>query len=368
MEVYIIIIALLVVFSLVYDFNIKKQGSEGFYYLMLVLLVALAGFRGDIGSDTITYHSWFNSLPTDFVKAINYNRFEPLFVIVSVIIKRIFGSWLAAQIIYAFILNASLFWFIKKHTDFKFLAVLLYFISSFYFLNCEEMRQATGFAFILIGSKYIGASMYDWKYFLFVAIAIGFHYSSFLFLLLPFIPNVFDKKKWVLLSLVISSLAAIYIGNNFSEIVMSMDLFLGFTDFSHYTDSAYAEMGERTVMNYVNNITIKIIIPLVLYYIGTHGKSNFHNWFFISLLVSIGNLNMLIFYRYSHLLTIVSSIVLCRAFSAAYINISSFVIRLFLAFSLAITIYATIGLYMNYNTFLEGYFYENFIPYTTFTE
>ena len=162
MEVYIIIFALLVVLSLVYDFNVKKQGSDGFYYLMLALIVALVGFRGDIGSDTITYHSWFNSLPTDFVKAINYNRFEPLFVLVSVIIKWIFGSWMAAQIIYAFILNASVFWFIKKHTDFKFLAVLLYFISSFYFLNCEEMRQATGFAFVLMASEYLGKSKFNW--------------------------------------------------------------------------------------------------------------------------------------------------------------------------------------------------------------
>lgn len=369
MEVYIIIFALLVVLSLVYDFNVKKQGSDGFYYLMLALIVALAGFRGDIGSDTITYHSWFNSLPTDFVKAINYNRFEPLFVLVSVIIKWIFGSWMAAQIIYAFILNASVFWFIKKHTDFKFLAVLLYFISSFYFLNCEEMRQATGFAFVLMASEYLGKSKFNWKYFALILVATGFHYGSLFFILLPFLPNVFDKKILTFSILLLAYIAVGFLRNNFEYFAILLDTLLNTSTVSGYTDGSYVEMANRTIMNYINLLITNIVIPMCLFYIGKERSEHMYKWLFLSLIVSIGAIAMTLFYRYSHLLSIPSCVIICIACEKAFTkHSSSLFIKSFVILAVLINIYTAFSTYTRENDFLGISFSENFIPYTTFTE
>lgn len=369
MDVYIITIILLVVLTLVYDFSIKNKGSDGFYYLMLVLFVSLAGFRGDIGTDTITYHSWFNSLPTDFVKAINYNRFEPLFVIVTVIIKRLFGSWLAAQIIYAFILNASVFWFIKKHTDYKFLAVLLYFISSFYFLNCEEMRQATGFLFVLIASESLGKSKFNWKYFALILVATGFHYGSLFFILLPFLPNVFDKKLVTFSILLLAYIAVGVLRNNFEYYAIFLDALLNTSTVSGYSDGTYVEMANRTIINYINLMIITIAIPMCLYYIGKERSEQMHKWLLLSLIVSIGAIAMTLFYRYSHLLSIPSCVITCIACEKAFTKYSSsFIIKSFVILAVLIQIYSAISTYTTQNDFLDASFSDNFIPYTTYKE
>jgi hypothetical protein len=78
MTIYLLIILLLFVLSLSYDFRKSSDRKEGWENFILFVLVLLAGFRGDIGNDTMVYHNWYDSLATNPLIAVKEVRFEPL--------------------------------------------------------------------------------------------------------------------------------------------------------------------------------------------------------------------------------------------------------------------------------------------------
>lgn len=361
MTIYIIIILLLLFFSFAYDFRSSKRGKRTCEYIALVFLILIAGFRDDIGNDTMVYHQWYNFLSTNPTAALNASRFEPLFVLLCVFAKNLGLSWLSLQIIFAVWINYSIFSFIRRYTNASFLSLLLYFISVYYFLNCEEIRGAIAFCFVLTALPYIDKKNYL-RFIILVIIGCGFHYSNALYLILPFIPNLLTNKLRLAVILVISLFATTSLYTYFGVYSRLIDSFLGIETMSSYTDSDYLNASNKSISNIINIIITGVLFPVLCYYISRINEKSLDNIFIMYLLCTIGAIFLVIIYRFNHQLSIVSIIVLCRAINTASKS-SGFLPKIIIAMYFLIFIYASIGVYMNYNSFLDGYFYENFIPY-----
>lgn len=364
MIAYLFIIILLLCLSLKFDFKGTTKKRDSWGYFALVLLILLAGFRGDIGNDTIVYHRWYDFLSTNIGASIRDSRFEPLFVICCCLAKSIGCSWLVVQLLIAAWINYYMFSFIRRYCSMLFLPLLLYFISMFYFLNCEELRGAIGFGFILMGLPYIEQKNY-FKYFLMVLIGCGFHYGNALFIILPFIPNIFKSKILLVIVLGIGFIGANILQARFGMYAMLIDSFLGVDTVSSYADGDYTDASGKSIMNLINIFITGVFFPLLAYLISKQDNKSLEKIFIFYIFCIIGSMALPLFYRYNHQLAIVGNVTLCLALSTAF-KTKNILPKLVVVLCLLISIYGSISTYLTYNSFLDGYFYENFIPYTIY--
>ena len=364
MIVYVFIIFLLLILSFVYDFSKASKGKSGWGYIVLIILILLAGFRGDIGNDTMAYHRWYDSLSSNPILAIRDSRFEPLFVLLCSFARSINCSWLLVQLFLATWINCYIFSFIKKYGRLLFLPILLYFISVYYFLNCEEIRGAVSFGFVLISLPYIEKKKYL-KFILFVLLGCGFHYSCALFLILPFIPNMFKNKLLLSLVLIGGFWGAQILQAKFGVYALIIDNLLGIETVSSYVDSDYLDASGKSLKNLINIFITGVIFPLLSYSISKQKSESIRKAFTLYLLCVIGSMALPLFYRYNHQLSIINIVVLCMAISKALLTK-----RIFLKFTIALCFliftYVSLSVYLSYNSFLQGYFYDNFIPYSIY--
>lgn len=361
--IYYLIILLVFIFAIYYDFFKKKKNKQIAVLFVIILFVSLAGFRDNIGIDTETYRYWFNylSIHSGLIYCVTNNKMEPLFVIFNFYIKLLTGSWLISQFLHSLFINIIFLKFIKKHTDFFFTASLLYFLTVYYVLNCEEIRQSTSFAFTLIGINYLD-KLKNIKgyliYYICVLIAIGFHATSVIFLIIPFIPNLFNNKFYVLAFLFFTLIISSYFRDNINSLSQVLDITYLDEQVKIYSNSEYMERATRNINNYLSVGVIKLLIPIYsIYYSGINKKHLLPILLLLYLFFVTANLEVTIFYRFVHIFEIVSIVVLCiglqKAFSNRKLNIHKVLYMLFLL----ITIYSAIS------GIIHGSQNINYLPY-----
>ncbi len=366
MLIYILIIILIAILALVYDNKEYSKAKDRWFYVVLFILICLAGFRGDIGTDTIKYHNWFDSLPPLGQlsgQTLASTRFEPIFVILCSLCKSIYSEWLLPQLLFATFINCTILTFIKQNTSKVFLAVLLYFITTFYVLNCEEIRQALSFSFILIGFQWWNKKKSIWYYYIPAIIAIGFHSSAIVFLLLPFIPNLFEKPLYLVAScILVFVFAALFRDNMYVSVAFfGVDYFT--EQASHYSGSDYAIQATQSVINTINRIILGVALPMVFYFLSKNPKNNYYHLFLYYCFFFIANIQMTLFYRFVHLLQFIVIIVLMNGLATSRRNYKYLLILLLILYS-----YTSISNnILGYVSTLDQYRYELFIPYQVYT-
>jgi hypothetical protein len=234
-------------------------------------------------------------------------------------------------------------------------------ISTFYYLNCEEIRGAIAFGFVLISLPYLEKKQFV-KYLIMVLIGCGFHYSNAIFLILPIIPNIFKNKFILIIGLGFCFIGANILQAKFGVYALLIDGLLGVDTVSSYADGDYVDGSGKSLINLINIFITGVLLPLFALYISSQQNKTLSKIFFIYLLCIIGSMVLPLFYRFNHQLSIVCIVVLCRAInspSVPYKNLKKFI----LVMCFLIFVYGSISNYLIYNSFLNGYFYENFIPY-----
>lgn len=365
MQIYILIIILISLLALKYDGKEYSCAKNRWFYTVLLILIFLSGFRGDIGRDTIVYHNWFENLqPIDKLtwQTLNQIRFELLFTISCSICKYISDEWLFPQFLFSILINYPIFVFIKKNTTYCFLAVLLYFLTTFYVLNCEEIRQSISFSLILIGLLLWKSKSIYYYYFLAI-ISIGFHSSAIVFLFLPILPNLFTKPKALFISFIfIYILAALFRDNMYVAVA-----FLGvdyFTDQAYnYLGSDYVTKAVYSIQNTINRIVLGVALPLLFYFMSKKEKQNYFQLFLFYLFFYIANIQMTLFYRYVHSLQIASIIALMNGLVVENKKYKFFMILLLVLYSYT----AISNAIWEYDNTIDQYRYELFVPYKVYT-
>ena len=168
-----------------------------FYYTVFIILFFFMAFRGiNVGTDNQMYSEFYYSIANDSLTIAN-STIEIGFSFYWYILSHIGLSYEISQIITSLIIILPFVFFIKKFSKDIFLSIFIYFTLGTYFLGYNGIRQQFALSFILWGIfLFLKYKKILW-YVIFSVIAVLFHYSSFIFLLI--IPLFYIKIDWRLI-------------------------------------------------------------------------------------------------------------------------------------------------------------------------
>ena len=211
----------------------KKQRRTWFYAAMLVMAVLVA-LRGEgIGNDTEEYRKIFMQVTTvdGYIKESRYeigylylNKFVGLFTE-------------DPQVLFALlaVFQYSVFtWFIVKYSDDLACSLVLFFLLVFG-STLNIVRQVTAMAFIMIGVDRV-LNKHTIRAFVWLAIAVLFHTSAAILLVIPIIPYIRYKG---IVAFIITVLVAVLTVTDILFIIFSKL----FPDYAHYFSGQYADSG-----------------------------------------------------------------------------------------------------------------------------
>jgi len=199
--IYFITFVFLFLLVLNFDIGNVKTGSNFWYKSAGLSLIFLSGLRYKVGGDTLAYFDFFDSYPLlseltsyDFTNS----RWDPMWVILSSISKSIYDDFTLFQIIHATFINIVIFDFVKKNTQYRFTAILIYYLFFYLYFNTEIMRESLAVCFFLLAYPFYKSK--NWiKYYLFTIIAFFFHSSAIITLVFPIFRYINFNKKGIII-------------------------------------------------------------------------------------------------------------------------------------------------------------------------
>lgn len=195
--IYLFIALFFLLLTFLFENKKEKRLIDFFYWIECLILILLAGFRYMVGGDTLGYMNMWEELPTlselryfDFLGA----NYQPLWYVVNAIAKSIYNDFTSFQFIHATLVNISIFVFIKKYSEYRFFAILTYYLMSFLYFNCEILRESMAICVFLFALPSLIEKKWI-KYNLLITIAAFIHLSSCFLYLLPLLSPYFSKRE-----------------------------------------------------------------------------------------------------------------------------------------------------------------------------
>lgn len=233
MTIYLFVIFFLLLFIYFYDYKNRRQGDSFAFGLVFSLFVLIPSLSRDMGSDTLVYQGWFESLPQLFDFTENDFTWEPLFCLFMSLLKTISSEWVVAHTLLILFINIPIFYFCKRYVNSKYTFLLIFFLLHFYEVNFEPLRQSCAMAMILWSLPYLQKKKYI-KFYIFSLLSVGFHYTAIVSLFIPLACRFkLCSVKVVITCMAIFLLSAIlkiYLGNFIDMLSYS----LGYTKFDNY--------------------------------------------------------------------------------------------------------------------------------------
>lgn len=190
----------IIVFTLlIIPFKNKKSDSPiyPFAFLSYFIVVIFSGLRYGIGTDYFSYEYVFFNIHTDN----QYNSgLEYGFYYLSKILPQNQDGFFALIFLLSFITNFIFYLAIKKQIknsveSSRSLIIILFFITGFYFLPFNGVRQGVAIAFILYSYQFIkNRSLFQFS--LSIVLAMLFHKSAILFFPIYFLYNLQLSRKF----------------------------------------------------------------------------------------------------------------------------------------------------------------------------
>ena len=205
--IYLIIIITLLVLSYKYDYLQKTDGKNLWFWVIMIVLICVAGFRYRLGQDTTVYIKYFENLhPINELtqKDINDSRFSPGFIILCSFF-RIFGpDFTLFQLFHSAFVTSVFLIFMRNKTQHLFFAILLFFFYLYFNLLFQQLRESIAASiFLLAWPSFVNRKWIIWYVACFVALL--FHVSSIFMFLLPviYLPGikmlfVFGKRTFII--------------------------------------------------------------------------------------------------------------------------------------------------------------------------
>ena len=267
--VYLIIILILFSLTIYYDANGKKPNDLSIYWGICVLLIVFLGIRYHVGGDTIGYMKIYKTVPPLFDISWNYLYMTShdlkygIFWLLTCSFCKIFtDSFTMYQFFHALVVNIVIFSFIKKYGNLKFTNLLFYFCLYFLYFNTEILRESLAVCVFLANFKAFKEKRWV-KYYLGVIIAIQFHLSASILLILPLM-NFTNKLSYrdILISFSIITIALPLLRNPIihfsSSLTDDIVLKLKIINYTNYTAS---------IKGIIFALSLKVLFPLLILYI-----------------------------------------------------------------------------------------------------
>ena len=232
----------------------KKQSlpvKHGWFYLILILIVT---FRSPTMADYEQYEEAFASK--------GELRFEPAFFVVRVIVASL-GNYIYGFLFFGIISIWVKYYVISKYRDLFWAATLVYLSNVLIVQDMVAIRAGVAGSLLLVAAFY-RVEEHKKKMLLFVLIAIMFHYTAAIFLVMYFMSSEKPYRKWYLGVIAISYLMAM------NRIYLTQ--FLGFLPFIGQDialfDKYVSEMDyQLTPMNIFNLLQMGHLLICVTFWL-----------------------------------------------------------------------------------------------------
>ena len=374
--VYFVIFFILIFFTYRYDYLGRKAYRLNAYYLVLFLLIVVAGFRYRVGLDTIRYESAFRWLPVlwklrwnDFADS----NYDPLYLILSSFAKSFSSEFWVMQLMQATLVNAVIFSFIKRYTNRIFFATLLYYVFLYLNFMCEVMREACAVSMFLLSWKYFMKEKWP-QYYLFCTAAFLFHSSAILLFILPVLKwlrltELMRMNKYTVVFLLIVLVSGFVIQHYFFD-YLNLLAFTGRIEdrINRYSDTDLA--GSVLNINGILSTVIQTILYPFIAIICLKRQYNIRSFsiepmVFLCFTFALLTIPIAIFYRYNNYfmpfaIIAISEIAFQRKvylFSKGYLHVPRFLLWLLIFAPLFfLKIYG-------YNTSITGSYLKEYMRY-----
>ena len=184
---YIILACALLLASYQYDYIETKSSKKQIYLLFLFILIFIAGFRYNLGIDSIRYENVYRyQVPLHKLSqdAIDDSRYGIGWMLLQSCARTISSDFSILQLIQSLYVNLIIGYFIYKYSKHPFLALFLYFIFLYPEFMFEILREACAVATYITG--WIFFKKKKWiKYYICCSIAVCFHISAIITFLVP---------------------------------------------------------------------------------------------------------------------------------------------------------------------------------------
>lgn len=281
--IYFLTILINLLFIFLYD-KFKVKNSKIAYNFLLIAFILIAGLRWKVGGDTLVYQNKFeNNIVTIF--NLNYENiwdsgFEPGIVILMSLCKTIFNEFWFFQFVHATIVNVILFKFFKKYTVYKFTAVFVYSFFYFFYFNTEILREVLAICIFIYMYPLLENKKYK-KYYLLNIIALFFHTSAIILLIIPIFSKIKFNKKGIY-----------YLTGLFVILSLMFTIFPNVTRLFLFTDrlaakyDVYVDYSFSLIGMIYNFIMFAFLPYIVISFNRKNGKINqFENLFFSYFLI-----------------------------------------------------------------------------------
>lgn len=327
MFVYFLFIFLSLILIFVYDYSGVTRFHRQWVFFEVLYLICLAGFRYRIGTDTVSYMTFYSDYP--ILLNLSYDNFTtsqaPLWVLFESFLRTVTSEfWIVQFCISAFlvltVIKTISYFSLSRYT---FTILLIFFLGPYFILTCESIRETMAICVFLRSIPYLINKDFK-RYYLFSLIAIGFHYGAILLLVIP----VVMKIKFNLLSGAIC-VGAFFFTSIFNKLfVQSSSLFSLMTFYEVYFPHAVDSYNIYSIGSIINLLMIPLFIAYVL------RKENGLIKFLLPLLMLKIIINgtaqsIPIFYRYNNYLSILYILVYCYFISYVKTRMKANILNVF---------------------------------------
>lgn len=267
----------LIIFLLLLDYFNKNNNF--FIYFGLFVIFLITATRFDTGYDFYNYHLFYRE---DIPESI-----EPLFKLTVYLLKYFTDNSQWMFVFYSFIIIFVTYFTIIKMTKYTKIALLIFLlIPGLYINSFSIIRHSVALSLFFLGTYYILFENKSLKFWIYSILAIGFHYSA----ILPIIIVYFFKKILFIKYSIFIYIILIILSITFSELNVAEFLITNsFGKFPVYLDY-------KTEVSMIKQIVLNIFF-IFLAFLTLKKSDSMNNYMFLNL-IFIGILILNIFSNY----------------------------------------------------------------------
>ncbi len=230
--------------------------------VFFTLLTIVSGFRYDVGTDYFSYVRYFERIESGLSSPA-----EPGFNIISSIVSTLNMNSQVVFLVFSILTMFFIYKGVKYYADDKYFYKPVFYIIFIIFTfipSLNGMRQALAAAIVLYASRFIIEKKF-FRYIVWIFIAIGFHFSSIIFIAFYFVINR-KYKTVILLSILFITFVIARLGliNTILEYILANYKFLdvgGYID--NYLKSSYNQREiQFGIVFYINFLVLVLFIFL----------------------------------------------------------------------------------------------------------
>lgn len=232
--IYFLPLFLMIIGFKVYDRPYTQKNGMTLWFIVFIVLVLIIGLRYKVGADTYNYINYFLWSPEiSYWEPFDLSGFEPGFSLLTSVVKSLSDNVYVYQTILSFLQTLMLMYFVRRNTPYKFLALLLIFISMYLYFSTEVIRE-----FLAIGGLMLAYPLLEKRrYILYYTVCLflmTLHSSAVICMFLPFVRNLKFNKFFILYIFLF-----VFVGSFLAVIMQKLSSFFIFQKLLRYFDQGY---------------------------------------------------------------------------------------------------------------------------------